>query len=153
MCLDAYCSIADSFMRSEPKTGDPDQILIHVRCGAIDWWFEDRLIRWSEDLYQFVQWRPDGDSVPKLRHFMWVFAFILSSYFSLSVIFICYLYYFMWLFDSYLTSMITHTISYDVSECTLLLYSLSERLSASFHVIVGHPYWFRTSWGIPYTVT
>jgi len=35
--------------------------------------------------------------------------------------------------------MITCTIPYDVSECTLLLYSLSERLSASFHVIVGHP--------------
>jgi len=28
--------------------------------------------------YQFVQWRPDGDSDPKPRHFMWVF--ILMSF-------------------------------------------------------------------------
>ena len=36
----------------------------------------------------------------------------------------------------YLISMITRTILYDVSERTLLLYSLLERLSASFHVMV-----------------
>ena len=40
----------------------------------------------------------------------------------------------------YLTSMITCTISYNVSECTLLLYSLSGHLLASFHVIVDHSY-------------
>jgi len=39
-----------------------------------------------------------------------------------------------------LISMIIYTISYNVSKCTLLLYSLFEHLAASFHVIVGHPY-------------
>ena len=36
--------------------------------------FEDRFMEWSVDQYRFVQWRPDGDSVLKLRHFMWVFV-------------------------------------------------------------------------------
>jgi len=39
----------------------------------------------SGDSYQFVQWRPDGDLDPKLRHFMWVFAFVLFSYLPLSI--------------------------------------------------------------------
>ena len=63
----------------------------------IHWRFEDRCTGWSRDLYQFMQWRPDDDSVPKLRHFMWVFALVLSSYLSLSVVLICYLHYFIWL--------------------------------------------------------
>ena len=39
----------------------------------------------SGDSYQFVQWRPDGDLDPKLRHFMWVFAFVLFPYLPLSI--------------------------------------------------------------------
>jgi len=42
----------------------------------IDWQFEDRLMGWFEDPYRFMQWRPDGDSDPKLHHFMWVFVLI-----------------------------------------------------------------------------
>jgi len=37
----------------------------------------------------------------------------------------------------YFTSMIIHTILCDVGECSLYLYSWYERLSVSFHVIVG----------------
>ena len=43
----------------------------------IDWRFGNRSMGWSSDSYQFVRWRPDGDLVPKLRHFMWVFALVL----------------------------------------------------------------------------
>jgi len=59
---------------------DPDQLLeTRTRSGfmlvvdPIHRQFEDRSIGRSEDQYWFVQWRPDGYSVPKLRHFMWVF--------------------------------------------------------------------------------
>jgi len=45
----------------------------------------------------------------------------------------------------YSTNMITCIISCDVNECSIYLYSWYERLSASFHVIVGCHYWFRTS--------
>ena len=40
----------------------------------------------------------------------------------------------------YFTIMITRIISWDISECSLWLYSLSECLSISFHVIVGCHY-------------
>ena len=46
---------------------------------------------WSVDQYRFVQWRPDGDSVLKPRHFMWVFVHV---YLPLSV-FTCCSYHFM----------------------------------------------------------
>ena len=58
--------------------------------------FEDRFMGWSVDQYRFVQWRPDGDSLPKLRHFMWVFAFVSFSYLPLTVAFTCCSYHFMW---------------------------------------------------------
>ena len=44
--------------------------------------FEDRLMEWSVDQYRFLQWRPDGNSVLKPHHFMWVFVFV---YLPLSV--------------------------------------------------------------------
>ena len=52
--------------------------------------FEDRSIGRSEDQYRFVQWRPDDDSVPKPRHFMWVFVLMSFSYLPLSI-YICIL--------------------------------------------------------------
>jgi len=45
--------------------------------------FKDRFMGWSGDPYQSVWRRSDGDSVPRLRHFMWVFALVSFSYFSL----------------------------------------------------------------------
>jgi len=42
----------------------------------IPWQFEDWFMRWSIDQYRFVQWRPDGDSVPKSRHLMWVYVLV-----------------------------------------------------------------------------
>ena len=56
--------------------------------------FENRSMRWSVDQYRFVQWRPDGDSIPKPRHFIWAFVLV---YLPLSVWFTCYTYHFMWL--------------------------------------------------------
>jgi len=69
--------------------GDPDpfgEIWTHYRRFGLElvmdpmhWRFENRPMGWSVDQYRFVQWRPEGDSVTKLRHFMWVFAFVLFS--------------------------------------------------------------------------
>ena len=56
----------------------PVMNLIHRR-------FEDRSMGWSADSYRFVQWTPDGNSVPKLRHFMWVFVLMLILYLLLLV--------------------------------------------------------------------
>ena len=62
-------AVSDSFARSE---------LVNRRFGFCSLWtrftrrFEDWLSRWSGDPYLFVQRRPDGDSDPKLRHFMQV---------------------------------------------------------------------------------
>ena len=38
--------------------------------------FEDRPMGWLGDPYRFIQWRADGNSDPKSRHFMWVFIFV-----------------------------------------------------------------------------
>ena len=61
--------------------------------------FEDRPMGWSRNPYWFVQWRSDGNSVLRLRHFKWVFALLSFFYFLLSIIFICYLYHFIWQSD------------------------------------------------------
>ena len=73
-------AITDSFVRSKLSNRRfgfvPVMHLIH-------WGFEDRHIKWSGDPYGFVQWRPDGNSDPKSRHFKWVFALVLFSYLPL----------------------------------------------------------------------
>ena len=53
-----------------PVIEDPDQIWIYVRYGPDRWRFKNRPMKLSEDSYWFMQWRPDGDLVLKLRHFM-----------------------------------------------------------------------------------
>ena len=67
--LVACYSVLNPFgeLRTSYRTSDPIQVRVVV--DPIQWGFEDRSIGWSVDQYQFVQWRPDGDSVPKLRHF------------------------------------------------------------------------------------
>ena len=93
---------------------DPDPIRINACVDPIHTRFEDRSMRWSVDQYRFVQWRPHDDSVPKPRHFMWVFVIVdlplsvciymlLLSFYVTSVIFyqFDFLYHFMrqqWLF-------------------------------------------------------
>jgi len=74
---------------------DPDplqEIRIQFRfvpvMDPIHMQLKDRSMRWSVDQYQFVQWRPDGDSGLKPRHLMWVFALVSFPYFSLSILFI-----------------------------------------------------------------
>ena len=59
--------------------------------------FEDRFMGWSVDQYRFVQWRPDGDSVPKLRHFMWVFILVHFLIYRCRYAFTCCTYHFIWL--------------------------------------------------------
>ena len=45
--------------------------------------FENRSMGWSVDQYRFVQWRPDGDSVSKPHHFMWMFVLVSFSFLPL----------------------------------------------------------------------
>ena len=77
-----------------PVIEDPDQIWIYVRYGPNRWRFKNWPMKWSGDSYWFVQWRPESDSVPKLRHFIWVFVYwsILISAFYLNISCICIYY-------------------------------------------------------------
>ena len=77
---------------------------------------------------------------------------IISSFIVISSIYICYLLYFMWP-SSLFTSMITCIPSWDIKEYSLYLCTWSERLSASFHVIVIHRVYIRPSSIISWTVT
>ena len=81
-----------------PATGDPDPIRICALVDPIHRWFEDRSMRWSIDQYRFVQWRSDGDSIPKPRYFMWVFVLVHFLIYRCRYAFTCYTYHFMWLF-------------------------------------------------------
>ena len=85
---DLFGEIQTSCRRPGP---DPNYVVVDPTHRR----FEDRCIGWSVDQCQFMQWRPDGDSVPKPRHFMWVFVLV---YLSLMICFTCCLYHFMWLF-------------------------------------------------------
>ena len=68
--------------------------------------FEDRSMGWSVDQYQFMQWRPDGDSVSKSHHFKWVFVLMPFSYLLFPVVF-------MYLFVSF------HVIIWHISSAWL----------------------------------
>ena len=76
VCVDSPTSLcvwlhvtSDSFVRSELVNGRFEFVSI---LNPIHRRFEDQLIRWSRDSYRFMQWRPNGDSVLKSCHFMWV---------------------------------------------------------------------------------
>jgi len=86
VCIVMCYSISNSFVRSELGNG---RFIVPV-IDSIAWRFEDRPMGWSGDPYRFVQWRPDGDSVTKSCHFMWVFL----VYFNFNAL----SYYFMWIF-------------------------------------------------------
>ena len=77
--LVAWYSVSDSF--GEIQTCYRRFGLMFV-MNPIHWWFKDWSMGWSVDQHLFVQWRPDGDSVPKSRHFMWMFILV---YLPLSV--------------------------------------------------------------------
>ena len=81
VCSVTCCIILDSLVRFELGSG---RIEFAFVVDPIHGWFKDRSIGWSVDLYRFMQWRPDGNSVPKLHHFMWVFVLV-SSLLLLSV--------------------------------------------------------------------
>jgi len=90
-CLGCMYSVSDLLGEIQTVAGNPDSIRIRTRCGSDTQRFEDRSMRWSVDQYQFVQWRPDSDSVPKPRHFMWVFVY--WSIFNSNIL----SYHFMWI--------------------------------------------------------
>jgi len=98
--------------------------------------FEDWPMGWLGDLYRFMQWRTDGDSVSKPPSFhvsvcSCIIFFIYHCQYNIYVICIiscdCL---------RYFTSIIICITSWHISEYSSYLYSWSERLSASFHVIV-----------------
>ena len=80
MCLVACCSDSDPFVRS--KLGNMIFGFVSI-LDAMHRRFEDRFMGWSVDQYGFMQWRPDGDSVSKPRHFMWVFVLMSFSFLPL----------------------------------------------------------------------
>ena len=82
MCLVACYNVSYSFRRS--KIGNRRVGFVPI-MNPIQWRFKDRHMGWSRDPYQFVQWKPEGDSDPKPCHFMWVFAFISFFYLLLSI--------------------------------------------------------------------
>ena len=93
MCLDACYS--DFGLFGKIQTGCMRFGLVAI-MDPMHWRLEDRSMGWSGDPYQFAQWRADGDSVPKSRHFMWVFAFVLFPNLQLSIAICVLLVYFMW---------------------------------------------------------
>jgi len=141
----ACCSDLDSFVRSELGNR---RSRLRVRCDPMHWRFEDRSMGWSGDPYRFVQWRPDGDSDTKSRHFMWVFVLMLFLYLLLPVGVYVTIRIISCDHVMYFTSMITCITSWDISERSPYLFSCYECLLASFHVLVVRRYWLRASCGI-----
>ena len=103
----------NSLMRSGPLQETRTRFGFVLVMDPIQWRFEDCSIGWSVDQYRFVQWRPDGDSVSKQRHFMWVFVLVHFLIYRCRYAFTFYTYHFMWhsvifyLFD-YLYHFIRH---------------------------------------------
>jgi len=145
ICSVVCCSDSDSFVQYKLSNG---RFRVVPIMDPIPWQFEDLSMRWSADLYQFMHWRPDNDSISKPRHFMLVFALVLFSLF-----YHCQYYLYVICIIScdclrYFTSLVTCITSWDISECSLYLYSWFERLFTSFYVVVGHPYWYKNVCGI-----
>ena len=90
------CSDLNSFVRSELGNGRFIFVLI---VDPIHWRFEDWSMWWSGDPYRFVRWRSDTDLDSKLVSFHVSVCSVSFPYLSLSILFICYLYLFMWLSD------------------------------------------------------
>ena len=63
----------------------------------IQWRFKNWFMGWSIDQYRFMMWRPEGDLVPKPRHFMWVFVLEYFFIYCCRYVLTCYSYHFMWL--------------------------------------------------------
>ena len=82
VCMVAFYSDPDPFGEIRICYGRFGVVLV---MDPIQWRFEDRPMIWSRDSYQFVRWRPDNDSIPKSRHFMWMFVLMLFSYLSLII--------------------------------------------------------------------
>ena len=116
---------------------------------SIQWRCEDRPMGWFIDPYRFVQWRPDGNSVPKQRQLiMWVFVLlhflIYRCRYALHVTLIISCDFLL-----YCTSLITCTTSWDICDCSPYLRSWYGLVSASFHVLVACRCWLRPSFDIP----
>jgi len=141
VCWVACCSVSDPFDEIRTRCRRLEFVFVDY---LIHWLFKDWPMGWPGDPYRFMQWRTDGNSVPKLSHFMWVFALVSFPYLSLSVLFICYLYHFMWLLDIF-TNMITCITSWGINDCSHYLFSRYECLSVPFHVVLVRRCWLRLS--------
>ena len=140
----ACCSVSDPF--GEIRTHCRRFRFVPV-MDLLEWRFKDRPMGWSEDAYWFVQWRPDNDSNPNRVISCEYFFLCHFLIYCCQKSYICYLFYFKW------PSALLYRYDYpyylcDTSECSLWLYSLSECLSVSFHVLIVWHYWPRTCCGI-----
>ena len=112
VCLVVWYSNADSLVRSEPVTGDSDLIRIRIRCGP-----DTLAIR--RLTYEMIRRFVPVHAVKTRQRFH---VSVCSHVFSLSTVSSrCLFIYSIISCDHliYFTSMITLTIPYDVSECTL----------------------------------
>ena len=144
-CLVVCCSVLDSFVRSKLSNR---RFKFMPVLDPIDWQFEDRSMRWSRDMYWFVQWRPDDDLDPKSRHFMWVFVLMLFSYLPLLLDIGIFILIISCDFILYFTSLTCCITSWDIIDCSPYLCSWYELVSVSFHVLVDDRCWLRPSLGI-----
>ena len=142
MCLVACYSVSDLLGRSKYSNRRVEIVLV---MDLIYWRFKDRSTRWSVDQYLFVQWRPDGDSVPKPRHFMWVF--VLISFSSLPLL--CFIRIISCDLILYFTSLTYCITSWDNINCSPYLFNWYELVSVSFHLLVNRRCWLRPSTDIP----
>ena len=119
MCLVAYYSVLDSFgdIRTQlQETRTRSRFVLVV--DPIQWRFEDRPMGWFIDPYRFLQWRPDGDSVPKSViscecSFLCIFLFtVVGTHLHVTLIISCD-------FLLYFTSPITCTTWRDIYDCSL----------------------------------
>ena len=141
VCTVACYRVADSLVRFEPVTGDSD----YARCGTDTLAIRKPIhgIIWRSVPIRVVKTRQRFGSKIASFHVgvcsYIIFLFIIASWCSCS-----YSYYFMWSFEIfYQYDYLYHFMRYQWY--SLWLYSLSECLSASFHVLVVRHYWLRPS--------
>ena len=144
----AYYSVADSLVRSELVTGDPDPIWICACYGPDKQAFKNWPMEWSsirtsscsED-QTTIRFRNRVISCEclLLSHFL-----IYRCQYALHVIFII-----LCDFPSYFTSLITCTGSWDIYDCPLYSCSWHLFVLAVFHVLIVCLCWLRPSSDIP----
>jgi len=145
----ACCSVRTRLVRSGPVTGDSDS------CSQITWYTGDSKTDLWDDLERRTDSCSEDQMAIRIQNHVISCECLLLSYFlnyRCHLMSMFYSYYFMWPFDIlyqyvYLYHFIRHQWTFNVF--ILLIWVFISVVSCA---VIYH-YWFRTSWGIPYTVT